>query len=127
MSQAYILAIDQGTTNTKALLIDETGTVVSSASQQIHQSYTRSAWVGQDALEIWQSVQFVIDRCLEGQAVQRLAALAISNQRESIMLWERQSGTTLGRGIGWQCRRTASTCAVLKARGMEPLIRERTG
>ncbi|TMD23521.1 MAG: glycerol kinase, partial [Chloroflexi bacterium] len=96
MSQAYILAIDQGTTNTKALLIDETGTIVSSASQQVQQSYPRSAWVEQDALEIWQSVQFVIGKCLEGQAVQQLAALAISNQRESIMLWERQSGTPLG-------------------------------
>ena len=127
MSQAYILAIDQGTTNTKALLIDETGTIVSSASQQVQQSYPRSAWVEQDALEIWQSVQFVIDRCLEGHAVQRLAALAISNQRESVMLWERQSGTPLGPCIGWQCRRTASTCEELKARGMEPLIRERTG
>ncbi|HLV99930.1 MAG TPA: glycerol kinase GlpK [Ktedonobacterales bacterium] len=127
MKRASILALDQGTTNTKALLIDESGVVLSRASQPIRQVYPRPAWVEQDALEIWYSVQAVIDACLDGQETGSLRALAISNQREAILLWERQSGRPLGPCISWQCRRTADMCEQLKAQGLEPLIRERTG
>lgn len=123
----HILALDQGTTNTKALLIDESGSIVASASQQIGQSYPAPAWVEQDAREIWQSVQSVIESCLSAVGTEQLAALAITNQRESVLLWERKSGKPLGPCIGWQCRRTASACETLKADKREALIRERTG
>jgi glycerol kinase len=123
----HILALDQGTTNTKALLIDESGTIIASASHPVSQSYPFPAWVEQDAMELWHSVQSVIESCLVAAGTRRLAALAVTNQRESVLLWERRSGQPLGPCIGWQCRRTASACEELKANGYEALIRERTG
>lgn len=127
MSRGYILAIDQGTTNTKAALIDHSGVIVARASCPVRQVYPQPAWVEQDAWELWQSVQFVIDTCLKGQDTALLAALAITNQREAVLLWDRQSGQPLGPCIGWQCRRTAPFCQDLKARGLEILLRKRTG
>ncbi len=123
----HILAIDQGTTNTKALLIDESGTIVASASHPVRQSYPAPAWVEQDAMELWHCVQSVIESCLAVAGTGQLTALAVTNQRESVLLWERRSGQPLGPCIGWQCRRTASACEELKAGGHEALIRERTG
>src|SRR5690348_16217873 len=96
----HILAIDQGTTNTKALLIDELGTIIASASHPVGQSYPSPAWVEQDAMELWQSVQSVIESCLAVADTPQLAALAITNQRESVLLWERRSGQPLGPCIG---------------------------
>jgi glycerol kinase len=127
MSQATILALDQGTTNTKALLVDEAGTVLAQASQPLPSYYPQATWVEQDPWEIWQSVQMVIDACLHGQDVRSLKALAISNQREAVLAWERRSGQPLSACIGWQCRRTADACERLKAAGLEAFIRERTG
>jgi glycerol kinase len=127
MSRSYILAIDQGTTNTKAALIDDCGVIVAGATQPVRQSYPQAAWVEQDPQELWQSVQTVIDACLHGEDTSLLAALAITNQRESILLWERSSGRPLGPCIGWQCRRTAAFCQDLKARGLEAIIHDRTG
>lgn len=122
-----ILAIDQGTTNTKALLIDESGAIIASASHPVGQSYPAPAWVEQNAMELWHSVQHVIEPCLANVGAGSLAALAVTNQRESVLLWDRLSGQPLGPCIGWQCRRTASACEALKASGHEALIRERTG
>jgi glycerol kinase len=122
-----LLSIDQGTTNTKALLIDESGAIIASASHSVGQSYPASAWVEQDAMELWKSVQRVIESCLAEADTGKLAALAVTNQRESVLLWDRRSGQPLGPCIGWQCRRTASACEELKAGGHEALIRERTG
>src|SRR5579884_1103257 len=123
----HILAIDQGTTNTKALLIDELGAIVVSASRAVEQSYPAPAWVEQDALELWYSVQHVIEACLAEAGTDQLTALAVTNQREAVLLWEKSSGQPLGPCIGWQCRRTAPACDALKANGHEALIRERTG
>src|SRR4051794_40777554 len=127
MAKRILLAIDQGTTNTKALLIDETGAIVASASHPVGRSYPAPAWVEQDAMELWQSVQSVIDTCLSNAGTRELAAVAITNQREAALLWERASGQPLGPCIGWQCRRTAAACEALKAGGHEEQIRERTG
>ncbi len=123
----HILALDQGTTNTKALLIDETGAIVASASHAVGRSYPAPAWVEQDAMELWHSVESVIETCLSTAGTRELAAVAITNQREAALLWERASGQPLGPCIGWQCRRTAAACEALKAGGHEELIRERTG
>jgi glycerol kinase len=86
-NDGYILAIDQGTTNTKAILVDHTGQVIRRASQPLAVSYPQPAWVEQDPRAIWQSVQMVIDECLQDDPT--LAAVALSNQRESVVLWER--------------------------------------
>ena len=122
-----ILAIDQGTTNTKVLLVDAQGTVLAQAARSLTQHYPHPAWVEQDAGAIWKSVRDAIDACLAAIDEPQLAAIAITNQRESVMLWERDSGLPLGPVIVWQCRRTADFCAELRARGLAPWLAERTG
>ncbi len=122
-----LLAIDQGTTNTKVLLVDAGGAVISQASQPLAQSYPHPAWVEQDADVIWQSVRAAIDECLAAVAEPRLVGIAITNQRESVTVWERDSGHPVGPVIVWQCRRTAEFCAELRARGLAPWLAERTG
>src|SRR5262245_47137198 len=122
-----ILAIDQGTTNTKVLLVDADGNVIAQASRPLSQSYPRLGWVEQDADAIWQSVRVAIDDCLAAAGEPRLAAIAITNQRESVTLWEHASGRPLGPVVVWQCRRTADFCADLRARGLGALLAGRTG
>lgn len=126
-SNGAILAIDQGTTNTKVLLINAEGKVIAHAARPLSQSYPRPAWVEQDADAIWQSVRAAIDDCLAAAGEPQLAAIAITNQRESVTLWERASGQPLGPVVVWQCRRTADFCADLRARGLAPWLAERTG
>ena len=127
MKTELILAIDQGTTNTKALLLDAAGTVAARASRPLTQHYPHPAWVEQDPTAIWQSVREVIDDCLLQQNHPPLAAVAITNQRETVMLWDRHTGQPLGPCIVWQCRRTAPFCEELRTRQLEPMLRERTG
>ncbi|QQS46263.1 MAG: glycerol kinase [Acidobacteriota bacterium] len=122
-----ILAIDQGTTNTKALLVDAAGVVVSRAARPLRQTFPHPGWVEQDAVAIWRSVQEAIDECLQDCGEHELAAVAITNQRESVMLWNRQTGEPVGPVVIWQCRRTAPFCRDLRERGMEKMLRERTG
>lgn len=121
-----ILAVDQGTTNTKALLINAQGTIVAQAARPLVQSYPHPAWVEQDALAVWESVRAVIDECLADVDSQP-EAIAITNQRESALLWERKSGQPLGPVISWQCRRTANFCASLRQRGLAEKLMQRTG
>lgn len=121
-----ILAIDQGTTNTKVLLVDGTGQVIGRASRPLQVSYPQPAWVEQDPAALWQSVREAIDNCL--QASQRSpAAVAVTNQRESVVLWERASGQPVGPCVVWQCQRGADFCRELAARDIEPMLRRRTG
>ena len=122
-----ILAIDQGTTNTKALIVDRSGAVIAGASRSLAQSHPQPAWVEQDPLAIWRSVQEAIDGCLAQAGPRPLAAIAVTNQRETALAWERRTGQPLGPAIGWQCQRTAAFCEQLRAQGLEPLVRERTG
>jgi ribulose kinase len=122
-----ILAIDQGTTNTKALLVNDAGVVVSRATRPLRQTFPHPGWVEQDAAAIWQSVREAIDECLQATGEHELAALAISNQRESVMLWDRRTGRPIGPVVIWQCRRTAPFCDELRTRGLEKTLRERTG
>src|SRR5687767_10350188 len=121
-----ILAIDQGTTNTKVLLVDARGVVLAQATRPLAQRYPHPAWVEQDADAIWQSVRAAIDECLAAVDDPQLAAIAITNQRESVALWERASGRPLGPVVVWQCRRTAEFCAGLRERGLAPMLAERT-
>jgi glycerol kinase len=127
MSDGLILAIDQGTTNSKALLVDSAGAVVARASRPVECRFPRPAWVEQDAALLWSSVAAVVDECLAGEAAARVQAVAITNQRESVLLWDRASGRAVGPVVVWQCRRSAPFCEELRARGLEPRLRERTG
>lgn len=122
-----ILAIDQGTTNTKVLLVDKHGQVFRQAVRPLPQTYPHPAWVEQDPMVIWQSVCEAMDECLSSLSAPHLAAIAISNQRESVTIWERDSGHPVGPVIVWQCRRTADFCAGLRQRGLGPWLAERTG
>jgi glycerol kinase len=124
---AGVLAIDQGTTNTKALLINRAGEIVASASRPVAIRYPEPGWVEQDALDLWRSVQEASAECLARAGGVKPAAIGISNQRESVVVWDRATGAPVGPCITWQCRRTAPFCAELRKRGAEELVRERSG
>jgi glycerol kinase len=124
---ALILAIDQGTTNTKAILVDRGGGVVSRASRPMDIEYPQPGWVQQDADAIWQAVSACIDECLSSAGSSALAAIAISNQRETGLAWERASSRPIGPAVTWQCRRSAELCERLRAAGSGPAIQARTG
>jgi glycerol kinase len=122
-----ILTIDQGTTNTKVLLVNAQGDVIAHASRPVEQRYPQPAWVEQDADVLWESVRAAIGECLAAIDDPQPEAIAITNQRESVLLWERLSGRALSPVIGWQCRRTADFCAELRSRKLAPFLTERTG
>jgi glycerol kinase len=122
-----ILAIDQGTTNTKALVIDPAGKVLARGSQPTAISYPQPGWVEQDALEVWRCTRDAINACLSGLDDPDLAAVAVTNQRETSLVWERETGKPVGPCVVWQCRRTIPFCNELKRQGVESLLQERTG
>ncbi|MCL4792966.1 MAG: glycerol kinase GlpK [Bryobacteraceae bacterium] len=127
MSAGHILAIDQGTTNTKALLVDAGGAIVARASRPLDIRFPQPAWVEQDAEALWRSVREAASECLEKAGHPVLAGAGITNQRESIVVWDRRTGAPAGPCVVWQCRRSAGFCAELKKRGLEPLLQQRTG
>jgi glycerol kinase len=127
MTDELILAVDQGTTNTKALLLDAAGLVVAEASVRVPIAFPRPGWVESDANGIWGTVQTAIAACTDGVDRSRIVAVAIANQRESVVAWERSTGRPLGPCVSWQCRRSTAFCDELRARGLEPLVRARTG
>jgi glycerol kinase len=122
-----ILAIDQGTTNTKALLIDPAGRILARGSQPTAISYPQPGWVEQEAQEIWRGTLAAIEQCLSSFNRPDLAAIAISNQRETALVWERATGRPLGPCVVWQCHRSAPFCNELKARGFGAMLQARTG
>lgn len=124
---SLILAIDQGTTNTKAILVNPQGQIVKRASRSPGISYPQPTWVEQNPLELWETVRQVIQECLQMDGDYRLAGLAITNQRETVMAWERETGKPLGPAVVWQCQRSVDFCRRLEERGFEKLLRERTG
>jgi glycerol kinase len=124
----YILSIDQGTTSTRALLFDQSGSPMRVRQKELRQIYPQDGWVEHDANEIWQAT---LDVCRElltsGTHADNIAAIGITNQRETTVLWERASGKPLHNAIVWQDRRTADLCAKLKAEGKEPIVQKKTG
>jgi glycerol kinase len=129
MSDKYVLAIDQGTTGTRAFIFDALARPISQSYQKLSQFYPHPGWVEEEPEEIWQSTLKVIKRVLEEGSISpsQIVAIGISNQRETTIFWERDSGRALGRAIVWQCRRSSSICQLWKKRKLESLIRERTG
>ena len=124
---AFVLAIDQGTTNTKALLIDEEGRIAARASAPVGVSYPQPGWVEQSPGAIWQSVVEVASRCAAEAAGQPIAALGISNQRESVLLWHRRTGQPIGPCVTWQCRRSADRLHALRTPAFEAEVQSITG
>jgi glycerol kinase len=125
----HILAIDQGTTSTRAILFDCEARSVAVAQKELGQHYPAPGWVEHDPEEIWQDTLAVVREVLDAGVVElgRIAAIGITNQRETIVVWDRATGEPIHRAIVWQDRRTADECAKLKADGAEGLVRERTG
>jgi glycerol kinase len=125
----YVLAIDQGTTGTTAVLLDRALAVRATVNQEFPQHFPRPGWVEHDLEEIWASVGATVRKALRqaGARGRDVAAIGITNQRETTALWRRSDGRPVSRAIVWQDRRTTEACAAHKAAGEEPWIRERTG
>jgi glycerol kinase len=126
---SYILALDQGTTSSRAIVFDRTGNALASAQQEFRQIFPAPGWVEHDPLEIWQS-QLQVAREAIARArlsASQIAAIGITNQRETTIVWERATGKPISNAIVWQDRRTADSCSKLKARGLEEKFRAKTG
>jgi glycerol kinase len=125
----YVLALDQGTSSSRAIVFDREARIVAQASRELPQIYPQPGWVSQDPEAIW-STQLDAAREAIAQArigAREIAAIGITNQRETTVVWERASGRAIGDAIVWQCRRTAGLCEELRARGLEGEVRARTG
>ena len=125
----YVLALDQGTSGSTALVVDADGRVRARGYAELPQHYPRPGWVEHDPEEIWATVERAARAALDEARVSggEVAALGITNQRETTVLWDRATGKPVHRAIVWQCRRTAPLCDRLRAEGLEPLVRARTG
>jgi glycerol kinase len=122
-----ILAIDQGTTSSRAILFDIDATPLKTAQSEHKQFYPQDGWVEHDAEEIWQATFKVVRGALDGTPVAEVAAIGITNQRETTVVWDRKTGAPIHHAIVWQDRRTAAACARLKDEGKEPTVTAKTG
>jgi glycerol kinase len=127
MTEPLVLAVDQGTTNTKAVVVGPDGSVRATASVRIGIEFPRPGWAQSDALEIWNSVRVVIAECLHQVPARSVVAMGVSNQRETVVAWDRHTGTPVGPAVSWQCGRGAPRCAELRRAGHDDLVRARTG
>ncbi len=129
MKDKYILALDQGTTSSRAIVFDRQGNSVSSAQKEFHQIYPQPGWVEHDPQEIWSTQVGVAAEALSNVGLDgtSIAAIGITNQRETTIVWDRETGKAIYNAIVWQDRRTASFCDELKNRGLAEKIREKTG
>lgn len=129
MSAKYILSLDQGTTSSRAIVFDHSGTIVAVAQKEFTQHFPQPGWVEHDPEDIWSSQFSVMAEVLakSGIKTEQLAGIGITNQRETAIVWDRTSGKPLCNAIVWQDRRTASYCDQLKSEGHEALIRQKTG
>ncbi len=124
----YILSIDQGTTGSTVLLIDSHGEIVAHGYREFTQHYPRPGWVEHDPIEIWEVTHRVMSELIRARGIgHQIAAIGVTNQRETTVVWERSTGRPIHPAIVWQCRRTTGICAELKGRGMEDRVRTKTG
>src|SRR5690606_11674072 len=127
--QRHVLALDQGTTSSRAIVFDERGTVVAAAHKEYRQLYPRPGWVEHDPLDIWSSQSGVAAEALEraGISARDLAAVGIANQRETTIVWDRDTLEPIANAIVWQDRRTAAAIDELRAAGVGEMVRSKTG
>src|SRR3989441_5708696 len=125
----HILALDQGTTSSRAIVFDHSGSVVASVQKEFRQIFPQPGWVEHDATEIWATQLYTATEALgkAGLTAADIAAVGITNQRETTVVWDRETGEPVHHAIVWQDRRTAAACDRLKARGLAPLIKRKTG
>ena len=125
----YVVALDQGTTSSRAILFNRAGEIVSRAQYPFRQIYPQPGWVEHDPMEIWNTEKRALMEAVDAAHIdpRSVAALGITNQRETTILWERATGKPIYNAIVWQCRRTASLCDRLKAQGMAETVTEKTG
>ena len=125
----FILALDQGTTSSRAILFDHAGGIKAVAQREFTQHFPQPGWVEHDANEIWSTQAGVMTECLAkaGVSFNQLAAIGITNQRETVVVWDRETGEPVHHAIVWQDRRTSGLCDELKKDGLEPMIRQKTG
>jgi glycerol kinase len=129
MTDSHVMALDEGTSSARAILFDHGGNVVSIAQREFRQIYPRPGWVEHDADEIW-ATQLSVAREAMAKAhatAEQIAAIGITNQRETIVVWDRETGQPIHNALVWQDRRTAGVCDALKAKGFETHVREATG
>ncbi|NOH66363.1 glycerol kinase GlpK [Vibrio rotiferianus] len=127
--QKYIVALDQGTTSSRAVILDHDANIVSVAQREFTQIYPEAGWVEHDPMEIWatQSSTLVEALAKTGIRSDQLVGIGITNQRETTIVWNKETGKPVYNAIVWQCRRTADICEELKARGLEDYVRDNTG
>ncbi len=125
----YILALDEGTTSARAILFDRQGRTIASAQHEFPQIYPKPGWVEHDPMAIYAAQYAAMTECIAGSGIdpEEIAALGITNQRETVVVWDKKTGKPLCNAIVWQCRRTSDICADLERAGHADLIRERTG
>ena len=125
----YILALDQGTTSSRAILFDHKGNIKGISQKEFRQIFPKAGWVEHDAMDIWATQSGVCREVLERNFVRptEVKAIGITNQRETTIIWEKSTGKPVYNAIVWQCRRTAEICEKLREDGYENLIFEKTG
>ncbi len=125
----HVLTIDQGTTGTRVMIVDHSGEVSGMAYSEFPQIYPQPGWVEHDPEIIWETTHTVMKKALLAASVQPrdIMAIGITNQRETVVLWDRKTLKPVHNAIVWQCRRSASICDELKSEGLEPLFRDKTG
>ena len=125
----YILVLDQGTTNSRAIIFDESGNQLGDGKKELPQIFPKPGWVEQNPDDIWSTIQEAIHLAIKKSEIdsREISAIGITNQRETTILWDKITGKPLYNAIVWQCRRSADICEELRDRGLEPLIREKTG
>lgn len=126
---AYVIALDQGTTSSRAIIFNDKAEVEGTAQREFAQIYPQSGWVEHDPMEIWASQRATLTEVLAKTGInpQQIAAIGITNQRETTIIWNKQTGRPIHNAIVWQCRRTAELCEQLKAQGLSDYVRDNTG
>lgn len=127
--QQYIMSIDEGTTSTRAILFNNDGDIVGKAQREFHQYFPKSGWVEHDANEIWNAVQSVISEALINADVQpyKVRGIGVTNQRETTVIWDKNTGQPIYHAIVWQSKQTAALADQLTADGYDDMIHEKTG
>ncbi|WP_339107485.1 glycerol kinase GlpK [Thioclava sp. GXIMD4216] len=129
MTKKYVLAIDQGTTSSRAILFDKAGQIIHTTQKEFAQIFPKPGWVEHNAMEIWSSVQSVVAELLSNAEVtsDEIASIGITNQRETAVVWDKKTGRPVYNAIVWQSRQTLDVCKDLKAKGLDDTFRDKTG
>ena len=129
MAKQYLMALDQGTTSSRCIIFNKRGEMVSVAQKEFTQYFPKSGWVEQNPNEIWSSELAVMVEAMAGSGIdsEEIAAIGITNQRETTIIWDKNTGEPIYNAIVWQCRRTAQMIEEWKQKGYEELIKEKTG